>query len=425
MFTRRSKVKPLSLAVAFVFFVIQCPTPPAQTTDGQQTRPRSLGRPTEDLLNASKESDREAASPEASAEARRLYKAGEQYGHAGLFAQAAELFQRAVKLKPDYADAYRNLGSAYLNLKQWDRAIQSLEQALTLNPKDKDSRAQLDQARLMIESDLDEGPGAQDSPSATPPASSISATTANEMVLTRVYRVGPGDVLEVHLSGASPVAPAAFTVTPSGLLEYPGLAEPLRVAGLTPEEISARLESVLHPNASTADSTVVSVGVRDYVSHAILVSGLVKDPGTKILRREAIPLYVVVADAQPLPEAANAIVVRKESSEVYTVDLTEAAEMNLLVHPGDVINLQALPPEFFYVGGDVKAPGEKTFHRGLTLTQAIITAGGLAGKSSEARLARDDGKGFLVMTRYKLKDIDSGKLRDPLIQPGDRITIKD
>ena len=97
--------------------------------------------------------------------------------------------------------------------------------------------------------------------------------------------------------------------------------------------------------------------------------------------------------------------------------------MNLLVYPGDVITLQANPTQFFYVSGGVKSPGEKTFHRGLTLTQAIIAAGGLTAKAREAQLARDDGKGFLVVSRYKLKEIDSGKLPDPLVQPGDRITI--
>jgi protein involved in polysaccharide export with SLBB domain len=155
----------------------------------------------------------------------------------------------------------------------------------------------------------------------------------------------------------------------------------------------------------------------------ILVSGLVKDPGTKILRREAIPLSVVVADAQPLPEAGRVTVVRNESNESFTVDLAQTAEMSMLIHPGDVITLQATPNQFFYVAGDVKAPGEKVFRSGLTLTQAIITAGGTTGKAKEARLSRDDGKGFLKETRYKLNEIASGKLLDPLIQPGDRITI--
>jgi len=91
--------------------------------------------------------------------------------------------------------------------------------------------------------------------------------------------------------------------------------------------------------------------------------------------------------------------------------------------PGDVITFQPAVAQFIYVGGEVQHPGEKKFHRGLTLTQAIIAAGGVPRNSKEARLARDNGKGFLAVSRYKLKDIDSGKLPDPLMQPGDRITV--
>jgi len=116
-------------------------------------------------------------------------------------------------------------------------------------------------------------------------------------------------------------------------------------------------------------------------------------------------------------------VLRNEPNESYLIDLLEPSETNMLVRPGDVITLQTNPQKFFYVSGEVKSPGEKSFRRGLTLTQAIIAAGGLTKNPKEARLARDSGKGFLVQSRYKLKDIDSGKVPDPLVQPGDRITI--
>jgi protein involved in polysaccharide export with SLBB domain len=215
-----------------------------------------------------------------------------------------------------------------------------------------------------------------------------------------------------------------FTLTPAGLLEHPDLSAPLPVTGLTVEEISARIESDLKQRVPAKDA-LVSIGVHEYVSHTILVSGLVKEPGTKILQREAIPLYVVVADAQPLPEAGRVTVLRNESNESFMIDLSEPSEMNMLVQRGDVITLQPDAIQFFYLDGEVKSPGEKTLRRGLTLTQAIITAGGLTKNAKEARLARDNGKGFLVVSRYKLKDINSGKVPDPVIKPGDRVTIID
>lgn len=97
--------------------------------------------------------------------------------------------------------------------------------------------------------------------------------------------------------------------------------------------------------------------------------------------------------------------------------------MNLLVRPGDVVNLQPNATQFIYIGGEVKDPGEKIFRRGLTLTQALISAGGVTKKSKIAEIGRDDGRGFLVKTSYKLKDIQSGKTIDPLVSAGDRITV--
>jgi protein involved in polysaccharide export with SLBB domain len=200
------------------------------------------------------------------------------------------------------------------------------------------------------------------------------------------------------------------------------LNEPLLVTGLTVEEIGRKLEDELNKRALMENPKVI-VGVRDYASHTILVSGLVKDSGTKFLRREAIPLYVVVADAQPVPEATKVTLVRNEQRQIYEIDLTQVADMNLLVHPGDVITLHPNVTQFIYVGGEVKIPGEKTFRRGLTLTQAIIIAGGVTPKCKVAQIGRDDGHGFLVETRFNLKDIGSGKAADPLLKPGDRITI--
>jgi protein involved in polysaccharide export with SLBB domain len=246
--------------------------------------------------------------------------------------------------------------------------------------------------------------------------------TSEDVSLTKIYRVGPGDVLDVRTNAAPPGESTLFTVTPAGLLEHPLLAEPLNVSTLTTEEIQTKIQEELKKRA-LSENPEVTVGVRDYASHTVLVSGLVKDSGTKILRREAIPLYVVVADAQPLPEAARVTVVRNEQSQMFEIDLTDVTEMSLLVRPGDVINLQPNETQFIYVGGEVKAPGEKTFRRGLTLTQAIISAGGVTEKSKVAEIARDDGQGFLVKTSFKLKDIQTGKAMDPFIRPGDRIMV--
>ena len=77
------------------------------------------------------------------------------------------------------------------------------------------------------------------------------------------------------------------------------LPEPILVTGFTAAEIATKMETELAKRA-LIENAKVTVGVRDYADHSVLVSGLVKDPGTKFLRREAIPLYVVVP-MQPYP----------------------------------------------------------------------------------------------------------------------------
>lgn len=404
--------------------------------------------------------------PEAKAEAKRLYKEGVKYGLAGLFPQAVQVLERSVKLDPANPDAHFALGHAYFDLKQYRNAIESLKMAVALDPKDSEARDRLGLARAMLWEEDNAKLSAQrqrTAPKPQPVAEQVSMTAkapapvpaktpdktpektpekppekvpeqaveppdevnaaATELPLTKIYRVGPNDVLDIRINDSAAQS-TLFTITAAGLLEHPMLSEPLAAGGLTTDEISSRLESEIKRRA-LLENPKVSVGVRDYASHTILVSGLVKDSGTKILRREAIPLYVVVADAQPLPEAARATVLRNETNQTFDVELAESSEMNLLVRPGDVITLHPNVTQFLYIGGEVKAPGEKTYRRGLTLTQAIIAAGGVTPKAKEARLGRDDGNGFLVVTRYKLKEIESGKVQDPAVKPGDRITIKE
>jgi protein involved in polysaccharide export with SLBB domain len=420
----------------FLIVVLLLSGLPAAFGQGQ-TAPIVRPRRTDNSPAVAEGNDRQAPSAEARAEAKRLYKAGVKYGTAGLFKQAAQSFEMALKLNPDYADAYFSLGHAYYDLEQWEQAIDSLLRGLALKPKDKEGQTRLAHARTMLEREttsrndqLPEGNGdnshAEGSLASLPSASPLAETSkANGIALTKVYRVGPGDVLDIRLTEGTSARSTLFTVTSAGLLEHPDLSAPLASVGLTAEEIRAKMEDDLKRRSLTR-SPNVSVGVHEYVSHTILVSGLVKEPGTKILKREAIPLYVVVADAQPLPAAGQVSVLRNESDQSYVIDLDLLAqsEMNLLVRAGDVINLQPSPAQFVYLSGEVKSPGEKTFRRGLTLTQAIIAAGGWSKNAKEARIARDNGKGFLVVSRYKLKDIDSGKVPDPVVQPGDRITIE-
>jgi protein involved in polysaccharide export with SLBB domain len=263
-----------------------------------------------------------------------------------------------------------------------------------------------------------------ESGAAAPNVSGTAAALTPPVPLTTVYRIGIGDVLDIRaLNDSSPRQSTLFTIGAGGVLDHPLLRDPLTVAGMTTDELAAQLVAEFR-HRGVYEHPQVRVSVREYASHAVLVSGLAGDPGTKILRREAIPLYVVIAEAQPKPEAGRAVIISHTTGKVTTVDLADAAAMGTLVQAGDVVNLTVRPPEFFYVGGEISAPGQKDFHTGMTLTQAILASGGVTAAAGErVRVSRAGTDGRLVSAEYSLREIEGGAVPDPVLQAGDRIEV--
>jgi polysaccharide export outer membrane protein len=239
--------------------------------------------------------------------------------------------------------------------------------------------------------------------------------------LTSVYRIGVGDVLDIRLLNSQTGRSTLFTVMNGGLIEYPLVGGSFTVAGLTTDELGSRLAAELKRRGINMDSPVV-VSVRDYASHTAIISGLVNYPGRRVLRREATPLYVLIAEAQLRPDASRAVIVRGSES-IQINDLSEPTALNVLVKADDFITISARQLQYYFIGGRINAPGQKAHQPGLTLIQAILAAGGLSRSQDTVEISREEADGRLTTTKYVLKDIKAGKVPDPRIQPGDRIEV--
>ncbi|HEV2764415.1 MAG TPA: polysaccharide biosynthesis/export family protein [Pyrinomonadaceae bacterium] len=279
-------------------------------------------------------------------------------------------------------------------------------------------------------------------------ANSRRAEAARDPDPTAVYRVGVGDVLDIRLLNAPRTRRSTlFTVLEGGLLDYPLAGKPRVVEGLTTDEIAARLASSFRLRSLFTTPPRLLVSVREYASHLVTVEGLVREPGTKIIRREAVPLYVVVADAQPRREAGAAVVRCRLDGRETHVDLSDLALMKTPVHAGDAVTVRESGRRFFVIEGLVAQPGKKEMHAGMTLTQAIMQAGGLLppkslGAKERERLlatyglpkssrsaylvvivAREEGGGAAPHTAYNLKEIEEGRAPDPALRPGDLVLV--
>jgi tetratricopeptide (TPR) repeat protein len=370
-----------------------------------------------------------AAAKPAALDSRAFYELGVREGRAGRHAEAVKALRQAVLLDRNNAAAYVALGDAYAAAENWPESVDAYEQAARINPDDPQTYERLGRSFAKLRSARTPETAARTSGAAdangTRSDGSHEGAPADDPDPTAVYRVGPGDVLDIRLlnRGARP-STTAYEVTPTGLLSYPTLAEPLKVAGLTADQIAARLGAQLKLRAGGAEPEI-AVGVRDYASHAVILSGMVKEPGTVILQREGVPLYVVIAYAQPLAGAGQALVVSRATGRSTAVDLSDAAATKMLVRPGDVITLKQRPEQFVYVSGAVRQPGQKRFQVGLTLTQAVMAAGGTLSSQgpSVVSVTRQDADGRLTSTRYDLAEIKMGKTPDPLMRAGDRVEV--
>lgn len=249
-----------------------------------------------------------------------------------------------------------------------------------------------------------------------------ASAPARPLSATMLYRVGIGDVLDIRLANMPTRQSTLFTVLNPGVVEYPLLSGPVGVDGMTTDEIAALLSREI----KVIDHPIATVTVRDYASHTVTMTGMVDSPGKKVLRREAMPLYTVLAEALPRPEATALTIIRGGKTE--SLSMANEQSMSTLVKAGDIIRVSgefASSRKFVYVGGDVAATGEREFRAGMTLTQALLAAGGIArSEKANAKVARRNASGFLVTNEYNVRAIEAGKAPDPVLEAGDRIEVR-
>jgi protein involved in polysaccharide export with SLBB domain len=75
---------------------------------------------------------------------------------------------------------------------------------------------------------------------------------------------------------------------------------------------------------------------------------------------------------------------------------------------------------FFYISGEVRSPGRFLWSDDITLLKAISTAGGFTDYANRGKVILIHGKERQV---YNCADLQRNPGKDPLIRPGDTITV--
>ncbi len=258
---------------------------------------------------------------------------------------------------------------------------------------------------------------------------------------SRDYKIGPQDLLEISVFEVEKLN-KTVRVSSQGNVNLP-LIGILRVKGLTPEELEKELRSLLAEKY--LQDPHVSVLIKEYRNQRISVMGAVKNPGVfDVTGAKTILDMLAIAGGLRDDSSQLLFLLRPPKEEelsqkgkgnddprpqAFVIDLEGLLvegnlKLNLQLLHGDVINVPASGKVF--VGGEVKTPGGFLIGKKMTLSQAVISAGGLKfqAQASETRLIRysDKGTGKKVLT-FNVYAIQKGKDEDPYLKENDIIIV--
>lgn len=213
------------------------------------------------------------------------------------------------------------------------------------------------------------------------------------------YRIGPGDVISVivwdHPELTNPTGEfrdpvsSGRLVSADGTVFYPYVGV-FSVAGKTVAEVRQYLTERL---ARVIQSPQIDVRVAAFRAQRIQVTGEVKQPGLVTLDDKAKGILEAIGERGGLtPEASRRLVVLQRGGQTYRIDLADLLSgsrptINPAIQSGDVIHVPDASSDRVFVMGEVRTTAPVTIlQNGLTLTEALTTAGGLERSS-----ARDSG----------------------------------
>ena len=210
------------------------------------------------------------------------------------------------------------------------------------------------------------------------------------------YRIGPGDVLQItvwdHPELTIPAgsfrdaATSGQQVDDSGRMYYPYVGV-VHAEGMTVSEMRVVLTEALSRYIQNPQLDVRVVAFR---SKKIYVVGEVKEPGVIPLDDTPLMIADAIARAGGLTENAFKLGVNiSRNGVVHEIDLRALFEFadqsqNLMLQPGDIVNVPDRSQQKVFVMGEVRQPGSVDIVNGrLNLAAALGEVGGVSQNTAD------------------------------------------
>jgi polysaccharide biosynthesis/export protein len=273
------------------------------------------------------------------------------------------------------------------------------------------------------------------SPLLVPAAAQESNTAPAEIT---DYKIGPGDLLTISVMDA-PEFGGKFRVSEQGLIEIPGVTEPIRAEDQSPIELAHSIREAFITAKQLRDPKI-SVLIEEYRGRTISVLGSVAKPSIYPIQRRTTLLEALSLAGGALPGAGDTVTLVRgpataeaTGAEVGTVQFVQLGKLvsgqsqNIEVRNGDVVSVSAA--QVVYVLGAVIKPGGFTLANptsGVSVLQAVSLAQGFTSVAALDRglLIRNStsthGREEILVD---IKDMQQGKITDVLMAPDDILFI--
>lgn len=277
----------------------------------------------------------------------------------------------------------------------------------------------------------------------TPPNAVCAQETATPAVAEAeqkseadLYRIGPGDVLDVRVFNRPQLSREAVRVDTRGMIRVPMIETDIQAGCRTEVELAKEIASVY---LKYQRNPHVDVFIKEYNSRPVSVMGAVSKPGQFQLQRRIRLLELISLAGGPTERAGERILMahgeqspvcgKQESiDDIDSYDLNQLvrgdASANPYVRPGDVITLPEAQQVF--VVGNVFRPSSIALKEKITVSQAVAMAGGTMpdSKSDRVRIMRQT-PGSMTKTEIlvDLRAIDKRTTPDVALMANDIVDV--
>jgi protein involved in polysaccharide export with SLBB domain len=257
------------------------------------------------------------------------------------------------------------------------------------------------------------------------------------------HRLRPGDGLAVRWANF-PEGNWEGEVDNEGNIALPLAETPLRAVCRTTEELEREINR-LYAKILRKPQAEVALTEKNQVAEApVMVLGAVRTPSRFLLTRRAYLSELITAAGGPNERAGRSVRVvptasvwqcnddgtffKREAENIAALALPLAdalkkdTQADLQIHAGDIITV--LETDLIYLNGAVANPSALAYTPGLTLSQAVAKAGGVAGAANTARIFRRIGaSGNKIELTSDLAAIRRGQAPDSPLYAHDVVII--